>query len=137
MIAIAVSIAGARRIRDASDVLASARSLASLLEVAPARPLLVRPDGRIEADLRLVRELGIDQAPARLADLSGDNAGIDKEDLDALIADVEAAAIACERVERMVHAAGSQRVFDVRGGPAPPPEPPGTLLLWLFDTSAS
>jgi signal transduction histidine kinase len=26
-------------------------------------------------------------------------------------------------------------VFDVRGGPAPAGEPPGTLLLWFFDTS--
>jgi signal transduction histidine kinase len=26
-------------------------------------------------------------------------------------------------------------VFDVRGGPAPAPEAPGTLLLWFYDTS--
>jgi signal transduction histidine kinase len=136
-IAVALSVMAARRLARAKSLQDSARSLSSLLEVAPARPLLVRPDGRIEADARLLRELGIDQAPARLADLGGDNTGIDKEDLDALVADVEAAAIACERVERTVRAAGSRRVFDVRGGPAPPPEPPGTLLLWLFDTSAS
>ncbi|MBA3511636.1 PAS domain-containing sensor histidine kinase [Sphingomonas sp.] len=137
LVAVAVSVLAARRLASAGSVLDSARSMASLLEVAPARPLLVRPDGRIEADPRLLRELGIDQAPARLADLAGGHVGIEKEDLDALVADVEAAAIACERVERKVRAAGSRRVFDVRGGPAPPSEPPGTLLLWLFDTSAS
>ena len=27
-------------------------------------------------------------------------------------------------------------MFDVRGGPAPAPEAPGTLLLWFFDMSA-
>ena len=32
----------------ASSLQDSARSLASLLEVAPARPLLVRPDGRVD-----------------------------------------------------------------------------------------
>jgi PAS domain-containing protein len=136
-IAVALSVVAARRLARASSLRDSARSMATLLEVAPARPLLVRPDGRIEADARLLRDLGIDSAPARLADLAGDNTGIEKEDLDALVADVEAAAIACERVERTVRAAGSRRIFDVRGGPAPPPEPPGTLLLWLFDTSAS
>jgi signal transduction histidine kinase len=41
------------------------------------------------------------------------------------------------RVSRRVRAHGSPRVFDVRGGPAPAPEPPGTLLLWFFDTSSS
>ena len=136
-VAVVLSVIAARRLARAAALQDSARSLSSLLEVAPARPLLVRPDGRIEADARLLRELGLEQVPIRLADLAGDNAGIEKEDLDALIADVEAAAIACERVERTVRAAGSRRVFDVRGGPAPPPEPAGTLLLWLFDTSAS
>src|SRR5687768_18535509 len=137
MVAVALSVIAARRLARAAAVQDSAQSLASLLDVAPARPLLVRPDGRIEADARLLRELGLEQAPARLSDLAGNNSGIEKEDLDALVADVEAAAVACERVERKVRAAGSRRVFDVRGGPAPPPEPPGTLLLWLFDTSAS
>jgi len=136
-IAAAVSIAAARRVSRAGAVIASARSMASLLDVAPARPLLVRPDGRIEIDPRLLRELGLDHAPAKLADLAGDNKGIVKDDLEALIAEIEAAAVAGERVERKVHAAGSGRVFDVRGGPAASPEPAGTLLLWLFDTSAS
>jgi len=137
VVAVAVSIAAARRLARAGSVIASARSMASLLEVAPARPLLVHPDGRIEADPRLLRELGIDRAPSTLAELGGSDNGIEQDDLETLIAAVEAAAVACERVECKVRAAGSRRVFDVRGGPAPPPEPPGTLLLWLFDTSAS
>jgi signal transduction histidine kinase len=136
-VAVAVSLAAARRVRRASAVLASAQSMASLLDVAPARPLFVHPDGRIEVDPRLLRELGLDQAPAQLADLAGDTIGIEQEDLDGLIGDVQAAAIAGEKVEREVRSAGSRRVFDVRGGPAPPPAPPATMLLWLFDTSAS
>jgi signal transduction histidine kinase len=35
-----------------------------------------------------------------------------------------------------VTAQQSGRVFEVRGGPAPAPEPSGTMLLWFFDTSA-
>ena len=137
VIAIAVSIAAARRFRRASAAMSSAQSMASLLDVAPARPLLVHPDGRIEVDPRLLRELGLDQAPARLTDLAGENVGIEQDDLDALVGDIQAAALAGGKIERKVHSAGSRRVFDVRGGPAPSPEPPGTLLLWLFDTSAS
>ncbi|MEO5612623.1 MAG: PAS-domain containing protein [Sphingomicrobium sp.] len=136
-IAVAVSLAAARRIRRASAVMANAHSLASLLEVAPARPLLVHPDGLIEVDARLLRELGLDRAPTRLADLSGDSKGIAPEDLEALIGDVETAAAAGGKVERKIRCAGSHRVFDVRGGPAPSPAPAGTMLLWLFDTSAS
>jgi hypothetical protein len=30
---------------------------------------------------------------------------------------------------------GSARVFEVRGALAPAPEPPGTFLLWFYDTS--
>ena len=137
VIAIAVSIAAARRFRRASAVMSSAQSMASLLDVAPARPLLVHPDSRIEVDPRLLRELGLDQAPARLAELAGENVGIEQDDLDALVGDIQAAALAGGKIERKVRSAGSRRVFDVRGGPAPSPEPPGTLLLWLFDTSAS
>ncbi|HEU4704855.1 MAG TPA: PAS-domain containing protein, partial [Sphingomicrobium sp.] len=136
-VAVILSIVAARRLARAAKVLDSARSMASLLEVAPARPLLVRADGRLEADPRLLRELGMKRAPTRLAELAGGDFGIEQGDLDALAADVGAAAIVCGRVERKVRAAGSRRVFDVRGGPAPPPEPPGTMLLWLFDTSAS
>ena len=137
VVAVAVSIAAARRIRRASVVITSAHVMASLLDVAPARPLLVHPDGRIEVDARLLRDLGLDQAPARLADLGGGTVGIEQDDLKALIDDIQAAAPAGKKVERKVRSAGSSRVFDVRGGPAPSPAPPGTLLLWLFDTSAS
>jgi len=137
IVAVGLSIAAARRIRRASAVITSAHAMASMLDVAPARPLLVHADGRIEVDPRLLRELGLAQAPARLVGLAGNNAGIEQEDLEALVADVEAAALAGGKVQFKVRSAGSRRVFDVRGGPAPAPEPPGTLLLWLFDTSAS
>uniref|UniRef100_UPI00286C3C30 sensor histidine kinase n=1 Tax=Sphingomonas sp. TaxID=28214 RepID=UPI00286C3C30 len=134
-VAVAVSIAAARRVRRASATIASAQMMASLLNVAPAKPLLVHPDGRIEVDARLLRDLGLEQAPAKLRDLAADNAGLGPDDLDALADDIRAAALSGGKVERKVRSAGSRRVFEVRGGPAPPPGLPGTLLLWLFDTS--
>jgi signal transduction histidine kinase/PAS domain-containing protein len=134
-IAAAIAVAGARRFRLAQQVLDAAQANARLLELVPARPLLVRPDRRIEADAQLLRDLGLEAPPTKLADLAGKDCGIAELDLDALAADVEAAQASAERVFRTVRASGSARVFDVRGGPAPAGEPPGTLLLWFFDTS--
>jgi signal transduction histidine kinase len=137
VVAVALSIFAARRFRLAEEVLEAARSNAALLERTPARPLLIRSDGQVEADAQLVRDLGLEGSPGSLAELVGNDSGIAPDDLDALRADVEAARVSAGRVARKVRANGSARVFEVRGGPAPPPEPAGTLLLWFFDTSAS
>ncbi len=135
-IAAAIAIMAARRFRMAEAVLSVARTSASLLEASPARPLVVRPDNRIEVDPRLLRELGLAGSPARLDGLAAKNSGIDRDDLEALAGDVAAARVSAQRLVRAVRTHGSERVFEVRGGPAPPPEPPGTLLLWFYDTSA-
>src|SRR5439155_6329178 len=55
---------------------------------------------------------------------------------EALTGEVEAARVSAGRIARKVRAKASGRVFEVRGSPAPAPEPAGTLLLWFFDTSA-
>ena len=135
-IAAAVAIMAARRFRLAEAVLGVARTSAALLEAATARPLLVRPDNRIEVDRQLLRDLGLAGNPARLDGLAAKDGGIDPDDLKALAADIEAARVSAQRLARTVRTHGSARVFEVRGGPAPAPEPPGTLLLWFYDTSA-
>jgi signal transduction histidine kinase len=135
-IAAAIAIAAGRRARLAQAVLDAARSGAALLETAPARPLLVRADGRIEADAQLLRDLGLPADRARLAELTGNDSGLIEEDLAELVSEIETARVSAGRVTRKVRAQGSGRVFEVRGGPAPAPDPPGTLLLWFFDTSA-
>ena len=132
----ALAIAAARRMRIAQTVLGAARSNAALLEISPARPLLVRSDGRIESDPLLLRELGLDGDPKSLNDLSDADSGIDSEDLEALTADIAAARASGGRIGRKVQVKGSARVFDIRGGPAPASEPAGTLLLWFFDMSS-
>src|SRR5438270_7579509 len=89
-LAAAISIVAARRYRLAQQVLDAARANARLLEVMPARPLAVWPDGRIEADERLVRELGLETAPQTLGDL-GNGQGIVGEDLATLGASIDTA----------------------------------------------
>src|SRR3954467_697439 len=135
-IAVAIAFVAARRYALAQQVLGAAQSNAVLLELTPARPLVVRVDGRIEADAQLVRELGLESHPSRLTELAGNDSGIISDALEPLIEEVEAARVSAGRISRKVRANGSGRVFEVRGGPAPAPEPAGTLLLWFFDTSA-
>jgi signal transduction histidine kinase len=134
-IALGLSLAAARRLRLAERVLGAARANATLLEISPARPLLVRADGEVEADPRLQRELGLKTSPTQLAELHGDDSGILPDDLAALTNEIDAARASAARIAAKVRVAGSSRVFEVRGGPAPAPEPAGTLLLWFFDMS--
>jgi signal transduction histidine kinase len=134
-VAAALSLAAARRFRLAEQVLGAARANATLLEISPARPLVVRSDGRVEADRSLVRELGLKSAPKMLAELHGNDSGILPDDLAALAGEIETARVSGSRVSIRIRAAGSSRVFEVRGQPAPAPEPAGTLLLWFFDIS--
>ena len=137
VIAAALSIVAARRLRDATRVISAARSLQNLLQLSPGRPLVVLPDGTIEADERLLREIGIEKAPKRLSGLVGEDRGFVADDLAILEKQVRDAAISGGKVECQVRVAVSGRVLDVRGAPAPAPEPAGTLVLWLFDTSAA
>jgi signal transduction histidine kinase len=136
-IAALVAIVASRRIARANAVLASARSMASLLQAGPARPLLVHSDGRVEMDTQLQRELGLDTIPGRIDQLTSGDTGIAEADLRTLKDELKSAAIGGVRIERQVRLAGSDRVLEIRGGLAAPPHPAGTLLLWMFDTSTA
>lgn len=133
-VATTLSIIAARRFRLAEQVLDAAQANARLLQLTPARPVLVLPDGRVEIDEQLLRDLGLERRPTRLSELVGNDSGIAPEDLDALSTAI-ANARASARLSIKVRLQGSGRAFDVRGAPAPD-EPPGTMLLWFFDTSA-
>ena len=135
-VAVALAIAAARRLRLAEAVLGTARSSAALLEAMPARPMVVWSDQKIEVDAQLLRDLGLARPPARLMELTSEKGGIELGDLAELANDIEAARLSAQRIARKVQVVGSGRMLEVRGGPAPAPEPPGTLLLWFYDTSA-
>jgi signal transduction histidine kinase len=136
-LAATLAVLAARRYRLAQGMIDTARANARLLDLMPSRPLLVRPDNRIEVDERLVRELGFKASPRTLAEFTTDDAGIAADDLQTFRAMIDMARASASRFSCNVTAQATGRVFDVRGGPAPPGEPPGSLLLWFVDVSAA
>ncbi len=134
-IAAALAILADRRLRRAQAVLGAARTMRSLLDAAPARALLVHPDGRVEADAQLLRELGLQATPRRLDDLGGDDAGFDRDDLATFASALNDVRLGGAPLRRQLHLAGRDRVVELRAALAPPPAKSGTVLVWLFDIS--
>jgi signal transduction histidine kinase len=130
-----LAILAARRMRRAHSVLSAARAMRSLLDAAPARAMLVHPDGKIEADAQLVRDLGLGEAPQRLEQLGGEKAGIDQGDLAALTSALDDVRLGGTPLRRQLRLAGRERVVELRAALAPPPARPGTILIWIFDIS--
>ena len=133
--AAALAILAARRIRRAQSVLGAARTMRSLLDAAPARAMLVQGDGSIEADFKLVRELGLSATPQRLEELSGGDHGFDAEDFASFAEALDDVRLSGVAIRRQLRLAGRSKVVELRAGLAPPPAKPGSVLVWLFDIS--
>ncbi|MDE2041568.1 MAG: PAS-domain containing protein [Alphaproteobacteria bacterium] len=112
--------------------------LALLLKSAPALPMMVKADGRIEAPPRLADWLGLTSAPAFLTDLSGEGRGLAREDAAALGADVITAQRAGRSFTRAFRVQGSSRTILVRGAQAASGlAASGGVVLWFFDATES
>lgn len=112
--------------------------LASLLESAPALPLMVRNDGRIEAPDRLADWLGLPKVPNFVSDLAGHNCGLSDDDAAALVRDVSAVQKTGRSFTRAIRAQGSSRTLLVRGAPAAVRlGSSGAVILWWFDATES
>lgn len=129
---------GLRMRLDARDTASRAERFAALLDSAPALPLIVRGDGRIEAPPRLGDWLGLARMPAYLADLAGDGGGLTADDAAGLARDVAAAQKSGKPFTRAARAQGSSRTLLLRGAPtAPGLETPGGVIVWFFDATES
>lgn len=135
VLGVALAILAARRMRRAEGVLGAARTMRSLLDAAPARALLVRGDGGIEADARLVSELGLAATPQRLDALAGGDSGFDREDFKAFTEALDDVRLGAAPLRRQLRLAGRDRVVELRAALAPAPSKPGTVLVWIFDIS--
>lgn len=129
---------GMRMRRDAAFARVQAERLTGLLQAAPALPVIIRADGRLEAPERLMSWLGRTSMPGYASELTAEDGGLRPEDAVALARDIAAAQRAGKNFTRGVSAAGSQRSLLVRGGPAGPGiAAPGGVILWLFDATDS
>ncbi len=112
--------------------------LALLLESAPALPLVVRNDGRIEAQERLADWLGLPRMPNFLTDLALPDAGLTADDAAALARDVSTSQKTGKSFSRTVRARGSSRILLIRGAPAGSGlAAQGAAILWIFDATDS
>src|SRR3954470_23730669 len=110
------TVRGLRRGRDAAARIDATRHHESLLAASPALPLIVRRDGGLEEAERVALALGLDRVPQRLAELGEAWVAQDRE---ALLAQVAAAAATAGAFTLSLRQADSNRVYRLRGGPAP------------------
>jgi len=127
----------------ASTLQKSVRRMQHLLEVAPAVPLLVRVDGRIEGSERLARWLGLEKMPGYLSELTVDEGGRDEgglapEQLDALTEKIRITQKSAAPFRLSLTPPGSGRSLAFRGALADPQvSPGGAALVWVLDFTES
>ena len=117
----------------------SLKRMQTMLDVAPAIPMLVRVDGRIEAPERLARWLGFESMPEYLSELDGgDEIGLSKDQLDDLSEKVRLTQKSAAPFDLAITPPGSGRSLALHGALADPKiSPGGAALVWVFDFSES
>lgn len=132
-------IRAAQRVRRYDAMRKSILRMSRLLDEAPAIPLLVRADGRIEAPERLSGWLGLEEMPKFLSELDGGGGlGLSKSQLDELTAAIRVTQKSGSPFRIAVTPEGSSRSLSLRGALADPQvSPGGAALVWVFDFSES
>ena len=120
--------------------LRQSRRLARMIDEAPALPLVVRADGRVEAPVRLAHWLGLEKVPQYLSEMvmAGGEGGLTADSLSDLAEAVRNTQRTGAPFLMSVVPAGSQRSLALRGYLADPQiSPGGAALIWVFDASES
>ena len=129
---------GRRMRREGTQVQGRYDRLSSLLASAPAAPIIIHADGRIEAADRLAKWLGKDRVPAFVSELTAPDGGLEPDDASALSQEIAAAQRAGRSFALAVRGEGSSRLLLVRGAPAGPVlAESGGVVLWIFDATDS
>ncbi len=112
-----------------------ARRLTRMMEEAPAIPLLVRADGRIEAPDRLARWIGLAKVPDYLSELAGRGGeGLSEDQVDELSAHVRRTQKSAKPFRLALRPPTSRKTLALRGALADPSvSPSGAALIWVFD----
>jgi signal transduction histidine kinase len=136
LVAAAVAIwIGLSMRNQAQRTLKQTARLGRLLETAPAIPVIVRGDGKLEASDRLARMLGFEQPLGALADLHGrDDRGLVDADWKEIEANVRETQRSGKAFTQKLALRDSDRRLLVRGNIADAQVyPNGAALLWFFD----
>jgi len=132
-----------RGVKRAKALRTGLKRIQTLLDVAPALPLLVRIDGRIEASEKLARMLGLAAMPKYLSELAAPagNAkagGLAQAQLDQLWTRIQATQKSAAPFRMAITLPGSQRSLALYGTLADPQvSPGGAALVWIFDFTES
>ena len=124
-----------QRARAARHARNTVRRLSRMIDDAPAIPLLVRPDGKIEGPDRLAKWLGLDELPGFISELGG---GLVEHDLKDLREAVRRTQKTAAPFSMVVTPIGSNKSLAIRGQLADPLiATGGAALVWWFDFSES
>ncbi len=116
----------------------SVKRMQQMLATAPAIPLLVRVDGRIEAPERLARWLGLDEMPKYLSELAREGQGFSEKQLNELTEKVRLTQKSAAPFQIAVTPPGSGRSLALHGTLADPlVSPAGAAMVWVFDFTES
>ena len=132
-----------RSVGRAKAMRTSLKRMQTLLDVAPALPLLVRVDGRIEAPDRLARMLGLAAMPKYLSELAATpgspmGGGLAQAQLDQLWAKIQTTQKSAAPFRMALNLPNSQRSLALYGTLADPQvSPGGAALVWVFDFTES
>lgn len=125
-----------RRLKSAQS---ASKRMQRMLDVAPAIPMLVRVDGKIEAPDRLARWLGLPEMPTFLSELEGANGeGLTSEQVSALSSNINLTQKSAAPFKQVITSPESNRSLVLQGALADPQvSPGGAALVWVFDFSES
>jgi signal transduction histidine kinase len=134
-----VMLRAASALRRTKSAKTALKRMQHLLDLAPAVPLLVRTDGRIEAPEKLARLLGLARMPKYLSELaiSGSDpasGGLSPDQLEMLSAKVQATQKSAAPFQIALTPPRSKRSLALHGTLADPQvSPSGAALVWVFD----
>jgi signal transduction histidine kinase/PAS domain-containing protein len=132
-----------RSVKRAKAMRTGLKRMQALLDVAPALPLLVRVDGRIEAPDRLARMLGLAAMPKYLSELAAPPGnpragGLAQGQVDQLWSKIQTTQKSAAPFRMAINLPGSQRSLALYGTLADPQvSPGGAALVWVFDFTES
>ena len=126
------------RTRRAEGSRTAVRRLSRMIDEAPALPMLVRADGKLEAPPRLALWLGLDAMPGYLSELDAGDRGLEGAQLAELTEAVRRTQKTATPFRMAVTPRNSRRSLALRGHLADPQvSPGGAALIWVFDFTES